>query len=363
MTPVVMRRRLLLGAMLAATAARASDERVRRGRVLRFPRDHGAHPAQRTEWWYLTGALWPAGATTTEAPRWGFQITFFRSATGIDGSGRLAPRQLLFGHAALTDRVAGTHQHDQRLARWNGETSDGDHARLDDLGLRIARWTFDREEAGYTLQAPATGFALDLRAAAPQPLLLQGDAGYSRKGPGEAEASHYVTHPQLVVQGRVAQAGAAQPVQGRAWLDHEWSDTLLAPQAQGWDWIGINLDDGSALTAFQLRQRDGRVLWAGGSWRDASGRLRVFGPDELRFSPGRTWTSPSTGARYPVEWQLQTPLGGFRVQALLDAQEMDSRASTGTVYWEGLSALHAADGRRVGWGYLEMTGYTGRLRL
>ncbi|MBQ0961865.1 carotenoid 1,2-hydratase [Ideonella sp. 4Y11] len=358
-----MRRRVLLGALLATGAVGAEDARVRRGRVLRFPRDHGAHTAQRTEWWYLTGALWPTGSPTSEAPRWGFQITFFRSATGIDGSGRLAPRQLLFAHAALTDRVAGTHLHDQRLARWNGEASDGDHARLDDLGLRIARWTLARDERGYALQAPANGFTLDLRADAKQPLLLQGEAGYSRKGPGEAEASHYVSHPQLAVQGQVVRGAQAQPVQGRAWLDHEWSDTLLAPQAQGWDWVGINLDDGSALTAFQLRTRDGGVLWAGGSWRDAAGRLRVFLPDELRFTAGRRWTSPGTGASYPVDWWLDTPVGRFQVQALVDAQEMDSRASTGTVYWEGLSALRAEDGRTLGWGYLEMTGYAGRLRL
>jgi predicted secreted hydrolase len=158
-------------------------------------------------------------------------------------------------------------------------------------------------------------------------------------------------------------------VQGRAWLDHEWSDTLLAPGAQGWDWIGFNLADGSALTAFQIRPQPGaagsaaRPLWAGGSWRAAGQAPRDLGPAEVRFEPLRWWTSRASGARYPVAWRVTTPVGRWEVRALLDAQELDSSASTGAIYWEGLSALLDEAGRRVGLGYLEMTGYARPLRL
>jgi predicted secreted hydrolase len=137
----------------------------------------------------------------------------------------------------------------------------------------------------------------------------------------------------------------------------------MHPDAVGWDWIGMNLDDGGALTAFRLRRADGSALWAGGSWRSAGGEARNFAPDSVRFTPGRVWTSPSSGARYPLQWQVDTPAGRFEVRALLDAQELDSRGSTGTVYWEGLAELRDAQQRRVGSGYLEMTGYAGRLRL
>ena len=154
---------------------------------------------------------------------------------------------------------------------------------------------------------------------------------------------------------------AQRAVRGRAWLDHEWSDTLLDPQAVGWDWIGMNLDDGSALTAFRLRRADGSSLYAGGSFRPAGGAARNFGPDEVTMSPGRRWRSPSSNADYPVEWRIDTPVGRFDVRALLDDQELDSRASTGTIYWEGLSGLRDERGRVVGHGYLEMTGYAGRI--
>jgi predicted secreted hydrolase len=146
-------------------------------------------------------------------------------------------------------------------------------------------------------------------------------------------------------------------------MDHEWSDEILAADAVGWDWIGINLFDGSALTAFVLRRADGSALWAGGSHREPGGAVRAFGPDEVRFSPGRRWRSPATAASYPVQWQVSSPAGAYTVNALVDAQELDSRSSTGTVYWEGLSELLDSQGRRVGLGYLEMTGYAQRLKL
>ena len=157
----------------------------------------------------------------------------------------------------------------------------------------------------------------------------------------------------------------AQPraLLGRGWLDHEWSDELLAADAVGWDWIGINLFDGGALTAFRLLRRDGSVVWAGGSHRPAGGATRVFTPDEVRFEPGRQWASPASGARYPVQWRIATPAGDYALAALLDAQELDSRASTGAIYWEGLAELRDAGGRRVGLGYLEMTGRAAPLRL
>ncbi|GAA0762801.1 carotenoid 1,2-hydratase [Ideonella azotifigens] len=365
------------GAVAAASPDAAVDE-VRPDRVLRFPSDHGSHPGARTEWWYLTGHLEAAGTLPAQgkaaAPRWGFQITFFRSRTGLAEQlpGRLAPRQVLFAHAALTDLgqpgQPARHLHDQRMVRWNGEDT-GSRARADrgEARLRTADWQLQRDPASERWQAqlPAKGFGLDLQLAPTQPVMLQGEAGHSRKGPLPGEASHYYSLPQLVVQGELRVGTGLHPVQGRAWMDHEWSNAYLAPEAVGWDWVGFNLDDGSALMLFRMRARDEQAapVWAGGSWRDPQGGLRTFQPGELRFEPGRRWRSPDSGASYPVQWTLHTPVGRFQVEALLDAQELDSRASTGTVYWEGLSVLRDEQGRRLGLGYLEMTGRAGRLAL
>jgi predicted secreted hydrolase len=350
---------LALAGGAAPPAARAAP------RALAFPHDHGAHPDSRTEWWYLTGWLQAGGGD------FGFQVTFFRTRTGLGDTSRsrFAPRQLVFAHAALSDLRARRQRHDQRIARAGFDIAD---TAPDDTRVRLRDWSLERlaaEPAGRYqahVASDSAGFSLDLALATTQPVLLQGDAGFSRKrAPPIDAASRYYTQPQLAVQGQLVLDGTTLPVQaGRAWLDHEWSDALLGPGAVGWDWIGMNLDDRGALTAFRVRDAAGTTLHAGGSWRQSDGRLRDFGAAEVRFTPLRHWQSPASQARYPVQWRLLTPAGEHEVAALFDAQELDSRASTGAFYWEGLSELRDTSTRRpLGRGYLEMTGYAGPLRL
>lgn len=348
----------------SASAKGTDPDPVRRGRALQFPRDHGAHPATRTEWWYATGWL-----GTPQAPTHGVQVTFFRSATRLAAAStsRFAARHLLFAHAAVTELAIGRHRHVQRIARWSGDpTARPDAAALDDAALRLGPWSMARTgAAGQTLwraRVVEEGFDLALTLQPTQPLLLQGDAGFSRKGPEEAQASHYYSEPQLLLQADGRIETRALQGQGRAWLDHEWSEQLLHPEAVGWDWIGMNLFDGSALTVFRLRRADGSALWAGGSLR-RDGVLRAFSPGEVAFTPGRRWRSAATRADYPVQWQLTTPAGPFTVRALLDTQELSGHGTFGAIYWEGLSELLDAAGRRIGLGYLEMTGYAARLRI
>lgn len=330
-----------------------------------FPRDHGSHPHSRIEWWYLTGHL----RDGTGADH-GFQITFFR--TRVQAAQHLhsafAARQLVFAHAALSEVRTATLHHAQRIARAGfgvAEAAEGD------ARLKLRGWTLQREEGEvatpgetWRMTAAAGDFALALHARATQPLLLQGEAGWSRKGPAAQNASCYYSLPQLEARGELALEGRRLTVQGRAWLDHEWSDALLPESAVGWDWIGMNLRDGSALTAFRLRDASGDTLWAGGSWRSAGAAdPQIFAADVVTFIPGRRWRSPRSGAQYPVQWTVQTPVDRFTVSAVFDAQELDGRGSTGSIYWEGLSTLRDADGTLLGHGYLEMTGYAAPLRL
>ena len=329
---------------------------VHPGIVLRFPADHGAHPAFRTEWWYVTGWL-----RTDAGEDLGFQVTFFRTRPPADAHdpSRFAASQVLFAHAALSDPATGHLLHGERAARQGfglagARTGDGDVA--------IRDWRIKRLPNGHwATRVVADGFALGLAFTPTQPPLPQGIGGYSRKGPQPDQASYYYSIPHLRVSGRVTRGTRTVAVTGEAWLDREWSSTYLAPAAQGWDWTGLNFDDGSALMAFRIRRKGGGTLWAGGSLRRADGRTTVLGPDDVAFTPRATWRSAATGTVYPVMQTLAVRIDGrivrWPLRPLFAAQELDARRSGLPVYWEG--AVRTRGGR----GYLELTGYDHALAM
>ncbi|MCL4757504.1 MAG: carotenoid 1,2-hydratase [Rhodocyclaceae bacterium] len=332
------------------------------GRALAFPADTGAHPDFRTEWWYATGWL-----ADDEGGERGFQVTFFRVRTGIgeDNPSRFAPRQLILAHAALADPAEGRLLHAERSARALEPLAGAGTGRTD---ARIDDWTLKLETGGadgtdrYRTRVRADAFAFDLELAAHSAPILNGRAGYSQKAPDPVNASYYYSRPQLAVTGEIELRGTRRAVRGHAWLDHEWSSELMPAGAQGWDWIGINLHDGGALMAFRMRDAAGQALWAGGTLGVETGEARILTPEEVRFQPARHWRSARTGAEYPIAWQLEIAGRQFELRALMDDQELDSRGSTGAVYWEGAVRLFE-HGREVGQGYLEMTGYADRLRM
>lgn len=329
---------------------------VRGGQTLTFPADHGSHPDYRTEWWYVTGWL-----KTEDGRDLGFQVTFFRSRLSVDqrNPSAFAPKQILFAHAGLSDPKLGKLLHDGRMARQGLGLAE---ASTTDADIVIDDWRLKRGADGrFIAKATGADFTLDLAFTPSQPVLLQGDRGFSRKGPLPAQASHYYSLPHLKVSGTVLQGRKRVKVSGEAWLDHEWSSTLLDPKAVGWDWVGLNLDDGGALTAFRVRDADGNALWAGGSLRAPDGATLPLGPKDVTFTTERIWRSPRTGGRYPVQRELivRTPGGDrrWRLAPLFDDQELDSRRTGGPVYWEG--AVRAPGAR----GYLELTGYVSPLKM
>jgi predicted secreted hydrolase len=355
-------------AAVSASAAAASEATPRfapvvPGAALEFPRDFGSHPEFRTEWWYVTGWL-----STPHEPSLGFQITFFRAKPAIDDDNpsAFAARQLLIAHGAISDPAHGRLWHDQIIRR-GGFGLVG--AAIGDTEVRIDGWTLGRTpgpidgNSSYLVDVNADQLLLQLSLTVTQAPMLNGDSGFSRKGPAPDAASYYYSVPHLRVTGRIRRgSGAPESAQGEAWLDHEWSSEYLDPEAVGWDWTGINLDDGGALMVFRIRDSHGAARFAGATLRDASGRTRTLPSSDIRLTPLRTWISPRTGIPYPVAWQLHAGGMDLKLAPLMDDQENDARLSTGAVYWEG--AIRALQSNRpVGRGYLELTGYGERLRL
>jgi predicted secreted hydrolase len=347
---------LLVLAAVSQPARTAGDyPQVKVGQALQFPRDYGSHPQFRNEWWYLTGWL-----NTGDGRELGVQITFFRNrprvAEGV--ASRFAPEQLLVAHAALSDPGSGKLLHDQRAARAGFGLAEAQEGRTD---VTIEDWSLKTSGTAYAAEVAARDFGYRLRFEPTQRPLLQGEGGVSRKGPLVGQASYYYSLPHLAVTGSVRIQGEERQVSGEAWLDHEWSSEPLAADAVGWDWVGINLEGGGALMAFRIRSRDGGSFFAGGSLRGADGRVRILKPAEVRFSALRRWRSPRTDAEYPVSVRVEAGPLSLELDPLMDDQELDARASTGTVYWEG--AVRAKGDKAAGRGYLELTGYVKPLKL
>jgi predicted secreted hydrolase len=352
---------LAAGLTLAGSAAPDKPEpptyaQVTPGAQLRFPADHGAHPEFRTEWWYVTGSV-----RTAQGEDLGFQVTFFRTRPQTDqrNPSAFAARQIIFAHAALSDPKLGRLRHGQEIARQGFGLAE---AAVGDARVMVDDWRLERGADGvFRTHAAGEDFALDLALAPTQPILLQGRGGYSQKGPKPSQASYYYSLPHLKVSGSVVRGGRRTAVTGEAWLDREWSSTLLDPRAVGWDWVGLNLDDGGALTAFQVRDAAGRAIWTAGSLRRLDGRVTSLGPRELAFSTDQLWRSPRTGATYPVARTVTVTLPegrrSYALKPLFPDQELDSRLGGGPVYWEG--AVSAPGAR----GYLELTGYFKPLTL
>ena len=337
---------------------------VQAGKNLVFPHDHGAHPEFRTEWWYLTGWL-----VTTRGQELGFQVTFFRTRPPYDfatpGGGAsenpsaFTPRQLLLAHAALADPLHGRLRHSERAARASLGVAG---AAVGNTDVWIDNWRLQLVDQRYRAVARGRDFGLDLGIAAPRAPLLQGVKGFSRKGPRDSEASYYYSRPGLKVSGSIERGAGMEAVSGTGWLDHEWSSEYMAAGASGWDWIGISLEDGGALMAFRMRAKDGSTLYAGGTYMRANGANEAFEPDDVEFKPLRTWRSPRSGTTYPVALQVRTKGMHWQIEPLLEDQELDARASTATIYWEGAVRVQR-DGVPVGKGYLELTGYWRPMRL
>ncbi len=349
---------LILSLIAAETIAESSRLLpVVPGYKLTFPHDYGAHQDFRLEWWYITGWL-----ETEDKKPLGFQVTFFRYATGHnhDNPSRFAAKYLIIAHLALSDPAAGKLMHTEKSAR---EGFDLAYARSGNTDVKLDDWTLVREEDGHYQVDMRTGdFGLKLSLTPTQMVMLQDQNGFSRKGPKPEQASYYYSEPHLSVTGTVFRQNRPTAVTGRAWLDHEWSTAYLDPDADGWDWVGANLDDGSSLMVFQIRKKNGGKVWAYAALRDVSGDIKYFNPEEVEFTPTRTWKSPHTEAVYPVAMHIRTGEIEWQLTPLLDDQELDSRQSTGSVYWEGAVTL-TRDNQQAGRGYLELTGYVRPLAL
>ena len=327
-------------------------------RTFDFPRDHGPHPDFKLEWWYFVGNL-----EDDTGRRFGFQLTYFRQAVVASMPERRsawATSQFYMGHFALSDVKGGRFYSYERTSR-GALGLAGAQGHLDNpFKVWIEDWTVEsagEEFLPLRMRARGGEVSLDLVLDSEKPLVLQGEAGLSRKSPEPGDASYYYSYTRMPARGTVNIEESSRNVRGSAWLDREWSTSGLDEGQAGWDWFALQLDDGRDLMVYHVRRHDGGVEpMSHGSVVSPEGDLRPLSLDDFELEVLRTWKSP-TGAVYPAGWRLAVPSENLRIEVepVLADQELDVTFR----YWEGAVRVvgTGAPGETGGRGYVELVGY------
>lgn len=324
---------------------------------IEFPRDFGPHPDFQTEWWYYTGNL-----SAPDGRRFGYQFTIFRRAllppslTAERGS-ELAASQIYLGHFALTDVQERNHVYFERFARGAGGIAG---AQAVPYRVWLEDWQITEFEPGtYRMRASQDGFALDLTLLDLKGPVLQGENGYSQKGPDPGNASFYYSQTRLKTAGILQIDGQEFEVTGYSWKDHEYSTSALSGDQVGWDWFAIQFSDQTELKVFHIRKENGEIdRFSSGSFVNQSGLITPLGDQDFSIKSTASWTSEASGATYPANWTIEVPELNIELQVspLVADQELNVSYS----YWEGaVSVTGTKNGFPIdGFGYAELTGYT-----
>ena len=253
---------LLLAVLLAGGAwAGEAFELPRPGRVFSFPRDHGAHPEFKTEWWYYVGHLQAASGES-----FGYQLTFFRVALRKlrkpDPQARSAwtLNTIYFAHLALTDPARRTFAFREKSGRGALGLSG---AAAGTLKVWIDDWQAELQGEEIHLQAQDRGLGLNLVLKPLKPPALHGEGGYSRKAEKSDAASYYYSLPRLDTRGTIFVDGRKLAVTGESWMDHEFFSRGHGPESFGLGLVqppvGGRLG-GDALYPAPKRRLGGRCL-------------------------------------------------------------------------------------------------------
>ena len=342
---------------LPTQASSADFAHVTGPRALVFPKDHGPHPEFQTEWWYYTGNL-----RSTDGRRFGFQLTFFRRAAAPiadlpNRTSEWAASQIYMAHFTLTDAANQKFHSFERFERG----SVGLAGAVGDPSFKVwlDDWSVQQiDDNAVHLQAREEKIAIDLRLEDQKGVVLQGDRGYSQKGPQPGNASIYYSQTRLKSQGTVTVDGESITVSGLSWLDREISTSSLSKGQVGWDWFSLQLDDGSELMAYVLRRSDGTInSFSNGTLIAPDGETKRLKREDFSIVSEATWKSPHSGGKYPARWRVRVPSINLdlQVEPLVPDQELNHSFT----YWEGAVQVRGNyAGRAVeGNGYVELTGY------
>ena len=325
-------------------------------RSFEFPLDFGPHPEFQTEWWYYTGNL-----EDEEGRHFGYQLTFFQRALAAESdtearSSAWASEHIYMAHFALTDTEGGNFHAFERFSRGAAGLAG---ASAEPYSVWLENWRVEQIGSDrFALSVASSGLELQLELWDEEGPVLQGNAGYSRKGSEEGNASYYYSQTRLRSEGQVRIDGVTYTVSGLSWKDHEFSTSALSEGQVGWDWFSIQLSDESELMLYQLRRADGSIdPFSAGTLFRTDGSQVALSAEDFTIESNASWRSPHSGADYPMGWDIRIPAEGIGLR--LSPRLQDQELNLSFIYWEGAVSVKGEVGGDAvqGEGYVEMTGY------
>ena len=335
------------------------------GRKLSFPSDHASHPDYKIEWWYYTGHL-----EAESGKRYGYQVTFFRFGLRDRQKEESNEHPTLFSdlymaHFALSDLNQKKFFFRERVNRGYGDKAG---AATDRYLVWNEDWKVESDGKNHLIQVSDRGKSLRLRLASLKAPVLHGQNGLSQKGEGEGRASYYYSLTRMQTQGEIEVDGKKEKVQGLSWMDHEFGSNQLREDQVGWDWFSIQLDSQTELMLYLIRRKDGSSdPYSSGTLVNPDGTTKHLALKDFRIEVVERWKSSKSGATYPMKWKVTIPAEEIELEIVpaFPNQELITNRSTRVTYWEGAVRLTGTlRGKSIGGtGYVEMTGYAGKLNI
>ncbi len=334
------------------------------GRALKFPQDHFSHPDYKTEWWYYTGHF-----ESESGKSYGYQVTFFRFGLR-DRQKEVKDEAPLFtdlymAHFALSDKQGKKFRVAERANRGYNDKAG---AATDRYLVWNEDWKVEAQGESHVIEVKDKDVALKLRLTSQKPPVLHGDNGLSQKAEGRGRASYYYSLTRLGTEGVLEVGGKKEKFRGQSWMDHEFGSNQLAEDQLGWDWFSIQLDNNTELMLYLMRRKDGSIdPYSSGTLVYSTGAVRHLALRDFQVQALEKWKSPKSGGNYPMKWKVVIPSEGIELEIVpfFPDQELDTRKSTKVIYWEGSAQVRGTFQNKPveGLGYVEMTGYAGKLKV
>lgn len=334
------------------------------GKKMTFPEDHFSHPDFKTEWWYYTGHL-----QTEKGKNYGYQVTFFRfglrDRQKPDGANPPLFTDLYMAHFALSDKEEKRFVFRERANRGYNKKAG---ASVERYYVWNEDWKVEGKGNGHFIEVKDRDLALRLLLTSLKPPVLHGDKGLSQKGEGKGRASYYYSLTRLKTDGELQVGGKLEKVRGTSWMDHEFGSDQLGEEQVGWDWFSIQLDNKTEIMLYLIRRKDGSPdIYSSGTLIYQDGAKRHLALKDFNVEVLQKWKSPKSGGSYPIRWKVTVPAEQIDLEIIpfFPEQELDTRKSTRVTYWEGAVKVSGTYRKRPmqGLGYVEMTGYVGKLKI